>query len=44
MHLVHEIKAARSSVKVLKQPRYDEYVVKLYHLQGSPRQRRGDVL
>lgn len=36
MHLIHEIKAARSSVKVYKQPRYDEYTVKLYHLQEKP--------
>ena len=36
MQLIHEIKAARAGVKVLKQPRYDEYVVKLYHLQEKP--------
>ena len=35
MHLIHEIKAAKSSVRVLKQPRYNEYTVKLYHLQEN---------
>ncbi len=36
MQLIHEIKAARAGVKVYKQPRYNEYTVKLYHLQERP--------
>jgi len=36
MNLIKEIKAARAGVKVYKEHRYNEYLVKLYHLQEKP--------